>query len=76
MACSTRLQQRVGVNVLMIGTVSWLGLKAGRSISHKLDGWPDHGVPEPIEMKGGADFNPTRNTTPIPRSRSSAPKTR
>ncbi len=52
------LQQRVGVNVLMIGTVSWLGLKAGRSISHKLDGWPDHGVPEPIEMQGGAYFNP------------------
>ena len=42
------LQQRVGINVLMIGTVSWLGLKAGRSISYKLDGWPDHGVPEPI----------------------------
>lgn len=52
------LQQRVGVNVLMIGTVSWLGLKAGRSISHKLDGWPDHGVPEPLTMKGGAYFNP------------------
>lgn len=52
------LQQRVGVNVLMVGTVSWLGLKAGRSISHKLDGWPDHGVPEPLTMKGGAYFNP------------------
>jgi len=52
------LQQRVGVNVLMIGTVSWLGLKAGRSISHKLDGWPDHGVPEPLTMKGGAYFHP------------------
>lgn len=52
------LQQRVGVNVLLIGTVSWLGLKAGRSISHKLDGWPDHGVPEPLTMKGGAYFDP------------------
>jgi len=52
------LQQRVGVNVLMIGTVSWLGLKAGRSISHALDGWPDHGVPEPFAMKGGAYFDP------------------
>ena len=52
------LQQRIGVNVLMIGTVSWLGLKAGRSISHQLDGWPDHGVPEPLTMKGGAYFNP------------------
>jgi hypothetical protein len=52
------LQQRVGVNVLMIGTVSWLGLKAGRSISHEIDGWPDHGVPEPFAMKGGAYFDP------------------
>ena len=34
------LQNRVGVNVLMLGTVSWLGLKTGRSISHMLDGWP------------------------------------
>jgi hypothetical protein len=42
------LRDRVGVNVLMLGTVSWLGLKTGRSISWKLDGWPDHGVPEPF----------------------------
>jgi hypothetical protein len=52
------LQNRVGVNVLMIGTVSWLGLKSGRSISYELDGWPDHGVPEPFAMKGGAYFDP------------------
>lgn len=52
------LQNRVGVNVLMLGTVSWLGLKAGRSISHELDGWPDHGVPQPFSMKGGAYFDP------------------
>ena len=52
------LQQRIGVNVLMIGTVSWLGLKAGRSISHEIDGWPDHGIPEPFVMKGGAYFTP------------------
>ncbi|MFM7174992.1 MAG: NAD(P)-dependent oxidoreductase [Caldilinea sp.] len=52
------LQERAGVNVLMIGTVSWLGLKAGRSISYSLDGWPDHGVPEPLTMQGGAYFNP------------------
>ena len=52
------LQSRVGVNVLMIGTVSWLGLKAGRSISHAIDGWPDHGVPEPFAMKGGAYYQP------------------
>ena len=24
------LQKRVGINVLLIGTVSWLGLKSGR----------------------------------------------
>ena len=52
------LQTRVGVNVLLIGTVSWLGLKSGRSISHKIDGFPDHGVPEPFAMKGGAYFEP------------------
>jgi hypothetical protein len=52
------LQNRVGVNVLMLGTVSWLGLKSGRSISHALDGWPDHGIPEPYQMRGGAYFDP------------------
>jgi hypothetical protein len=52
------LQTRVGVNVLLIGTVSWLGLKAGRSISYALDGWPDHGVPAPIAMQGGAYYEP------------------
>ena len=48
------LQSRVGVNALFIGTVSWLGLKIGRSISWELDGWPDHGVPEPLEVQGGS----------------------
>ena len=48
------LQSRVGVNVLFIGTVSWLGLKIGRSISHEIDGWPDHGVSEPAPLRGGA----------------------
>ncbi|WP_062013566.1 hypothetical protein [Aureimonas sp. AU4] len=52
------LQTRVGVNVLMLGTVSWLGLKTGRSISHALDGWPDHGIPEPYALRGGAYFQP------------------
>ena len=37
------LSQRVGVNALLIGTISWLGLKVGRRVSWKLDGWPDHG---------------------------------
>jgi hypothetical protein len=52
------LQDRVGVNALLIGTVSWLGLKSGRSISWELDGWPDHGVPEPFSMQGGAYIEP------------------
>lgn len=54
------LNQRVGVNVLLIGTISWLGLKVGRRISHKLEGWPDHGVPEPFSMQGGSylDYHP------------------
>ena len=32
------LINRVGVNVLLIGTVSWLGLKSGRSVSWE-HGW-------------------------------------
>ena len=48
------LRERVGVNVLFIGTVSWLGLKIGRSISWELDGWPDHGISEPIDLRGGS----------------------
>jgi hypothetical protein len=54
------LNQRVGVNVLLVGTISWLGLKVGRRISHELEGWPDHGVPEPFSMKGGSylDYRP------------------
>ena len=48
------LQERVGVNAILLGTVSWLGLKIGRSISWKIDGWPDHGVPEPLEVQGGS----------------------
>ncbi len=55
------LQEQVGINVLLIGTVSWLGLKSGRSISHELDGFPDHGIPEPFAMKGGAYFKPNPN---------------
>jgi hypothetical protein len=48
------LKDRVGVNVLLIGTISWLGLKVGRRISYKLEGWPDHGVPAPYAVHGGA----------------------
>jgi hypothetical protein len=53
-ACLATLQERCGVNALMIGTISWLGLKVGRRISHALEGWPDHGVPKPYTMEGGA----------------------
>lgn len=48
------LQGRIGINALLVGTISWLGLKVGRRISHKLEGWPDHGVPEPYSMRGGS----------------------
>ena len=48
------LQDRFGINVLLIGTISWLGLKVGRRISWKLEGWPDHGRQEPYPLKGGS----------------------
>jgi hypothetical protein len=48
------LQERFGINVLLIGTLSWLGLKVGRRISYKLEGFPDHGVQEPDQMRGGS----------------------
>ena len=48
------LDQRIGVNALLIGTISWLGLKVGRRVSWKLDGWPDHGKPDPTPLKGGS----------------------
>jgi hypothetical protein len=53
-ACLDTLQQRCGINALLIGTISWLGLKVGRRISHALEGWPDHGVPAPYTMRGGS----------------------
>jgi hypothetical protein len=60
------LQQRVGVNTLLIGTISWLGLKVGRRISWEIEGWPDHGIAEPFAMRGGSylAFHPEyyRNT--------------
>ncbi len=49
-----RLAERFGINVLLIGTISWLGLKVGRRISWQLEGWPDHGRPESYELKGGS----------------------
>jgi hypothetical protein len=53
-ACLDTLQGRVGIDTLLIGTISWLGLKVGRRISYELEGWPDHGVPAPYTMQGGA----------------------
>jgi hypothetical protein len=49
-----QLKERFGINVLMLGTISWLGLKVGRRISWQLEGWPDHGVKEPYNLKGGS----------------------
>ena len=56
-ACLDTLFDRAGVNALMIGTISWLGLKVGRRISHALEGWPDHGVKAPYTMRGGSYLN-------------------
>ncbi|HLN12153.1 MAG TPA: hypothetical protein VK587_03135 [bacterium] len=49
-----RLRDEFGINVLLIGTLSWLGLKVGRRISWKLDGWPDHGAQDPTPLRGGS----------------------
>ena len=40
-ACLDRLVQRVGIDTLLIGTVSWLGLKVGRRVRahHRAPGW-------------------------------------
>lgn len=48
------LKDRFGINVICIGSVSWLGLKVGRRVSWELEGWPDHGVQEPYTMEGGS----------------------
>jgi hypothetical protein len=45
---------RFGINTLLIGTISWLGLKVGRRISWEIEGWPDHGKPEPYALRGGS----------------------
>src|SRR5579864_4112172 len=48
------LGSRFGINVLLVGTISWLGLKVGRRISWQLEGWPDHGPRTPSPLKGGS----------------------
>jgi hypothetical protein len=48
------LQGRFGINAVMIGTVSWLGLKVGRRVSRALEGWPDHGSQNDEPLRGGS----------------------
>jgi len=50
-----RFENRFGINTLLVGTLSWLGLKVGRSIGWELDGWPDHGKADAdYQLKGGS----------------------
>jgi hypothetical protein len=48
------LARRFGINALLVGTVSWLGLKVGRRVSWELEGWPDHGVESKAALQGGS----------------------
>lgn len=48
------LQETAGVNALFISALSWSRGNAGRA----LYGFPDHGVPEPDSLKGGAFWKP------------------
>jgi hypothetical protein len=48
------LSGRFGINAVMIGTVSWLGLKVGRRVSRALEGWPDHGSQNDTPLRGGS----------------------
>jgi hypothetical protein len=47
-------RERLGINAIMVGTVSWLGLKVGRRVSWRLEGWPDHGAQSEIPLRGGS----------------------
>lgn len=58
--CIDNLKNRFHINSIFVCTVSWLALKIGRSMSYKYDGWPDHGVSKPIDLKGGAYFRPNK----------------
>jgi len=48
------LQERAGVNALLISALSWSRGNAGRAAY----GFPDHGVQEPDNLEGGAFFKP------------------
>ena len=48
------LQEKAGVNALLISALSWSYGNAGRAVY----GFPDHGVAEADNLKGGAFFQP------------------
>lgn len=48
------LQEKAGVNALLISALSWSRGNAGRA----LYGFPDHGVQQPDNLQGGAFFEP------------------
>src|SRR5215212_5378339 len=48
------LQERAGINALLISALSWSRGNAGRAAY----GFPDHGVQEPDNLQGGAFFKP------------------
>ncbi len=48
------LQEKAGVNALLISALSWSRGNAGRAAF----GFPDHGVAEPDHLKGGAFYRP------------------
>jgi hypothetical protein len=48
------LEQKAGVNALLISALSWSRGNAGRA----LYGFPDHGVAEPDHLQGGAFWEP------------------
>jgi hypothetical protein len=52
------VSSRFGVNAVLIGTVSWLGLKVGRRVSRALEGWPDHGSQNELPLLGGSYLTP------------------
>ena len=51
-------RDRFGINVILLGTVSWLALKVGRRVSWQLEGWPDHGAQTTTPLKGGSFLHP------------------
>lgn len=52
------LTDRYSINAVLVGTVSWLGLKVGRRVSQSVEGWPDHGAQDPTPLRGGSYLTP------------------